>query len=422
MAHRITSRILIVDDDDYICKTLSAILQSEGYKTSTATTAKEAVEEIKTNFFNLALLDIKLPDKGGIQLLAQLQETTPETIKIVVTGYPSVQNAVEALNLGADSYVMKPIDPAELMKLIRNKLEAKQEAEEITKEKLTEWVQSQARKKQSSNFEDFLEETASELACFGLTKTQAKTYVTLTALGFASASGIAALSKIRREEVYRTIPTLENHGIVIRKLDAPRKFSAVQPEKAIQLLIKTKLRTMKEEIDKLEQKQVQLISKLKTIELPVYHDDFSIDVVYKQDLLTKLVDMTQHAKREIDAILSLENLKYTYLNSPKSVEEKPWKAIKIRIITENHEPDAFTKEIIQYSEASNNRVELKQARKLSFNLIIVDHTEAMWGEFQHKNKNAQNLWTNDPIQISILNTSFESLWKKSSRIRKIEHG
>jgi len=99
-----------------------------------------------------------------------------------------------------------------------------------------------------------LEETASELAEFGLTKTQAKIYITIVALGVASASEIAALSKIRREEVYRIIPKLEKHGLVIRKLKTPRKFSAIQPEKAIQLLTKTKLKTMKEEIDKLQQK------------------------------------------------------------------------------------------------------------------------------------------------------------------------
>ena len=108
MTHQTTPRILIVDDDESICKTLSAILESEGYETTTATTAKEAIEKTKTQFFNVALLDIKLPDMEGTKLLARLQETTPETIKIMITGYPSVQNAVESLNHGANSYTMKP--------------------------------------------------------------------------------------------------------------------------------------------------------------------------------------------------------------------------------------------------------------------------------------------------------------------------
>lgn len=141
-----TSRILIVDDDEAICRTLSAILKAEGYQTVTATTAIEAIEKTKDQFFNIALLDIRLPDMEGTQLLKQLQEITPETIKIVMTGYPSLKNAVESLNLGADSYTMKPIDPAEMLKMIKNRLETQKQAEEVTKEKLATWVQLQAKK------------------------------------------------------------------------------------------------------------------------------------------------------------------------------------------------------------------------------------------------------------------------------------
>jgi DNA-binding response OmpR family regulator len=422
MTHQTTPSILIVDDDECICKTLSAIIQAEGYQTETATTAKEAIEKTKTKFFNLTLLDIKLPDMKGTRLLAQLQKTTPRTIKIMITGYPSIQNAVQALNLGADSYIMKPINPAELLKTIRNKLKAQQQAEKTNKEKLAKWIQSQARQKHSSNFQEFLEETASELVDFGITKTQAKIYATIVALGVASASEIAALSKIRREEVYRIIPKLEKHGLVIRKLKKPRKFSAIQPEKAIQFLTKTKLKTMKEEIDKLEQKQVQLISKLKTVELPIWSNSPTIDIISKQDNVTmKLMEMAKNAKQKIDALSSFEGLKIAYISHPKKLREELLKKVKMRIITKNHELDAFTKEILKLSEANNNPIELRQIEKLPFNLLIVDDKEAIWGELQTKNENPQNLWTNDPTQIAILKMSFENLWQKSSRIRKLKH-
>jgi len=417
MTYQTKPHILIVDDDECICKTLSAILQSGGYQTACATTAREAVEKTKTQFFNLALLDIKLPDMEGTKLLAQLQETTPETIKIMITGYPSLKNAVEALNFGADSYTMKPIDPAELLKTIKNKLDAQQQAEKITKEKLAKWVQSQARRTQSSNFQEFLEETASELGDFGLTKTQAKIYITLVPLGVASASEIAALSKIRREEVYRIIPELERLGIITRKLKVPRKFTAIQPETAIEILTKIKLKTMKEEVDKLRKKQAELVSKLKTTELPIQRHNCSVDVI--PNPFMKGMDMTQKAKQQIDAMVPLENIKNAYLNCPKNLKEKLRKTIKMRVITESHEPDAFIKEIIQYSEASNNRIELRQVEKLPFNLMIADDKEAIWGEFQTKNENAQNLWTNDQTQITILKTSFESLWQKSTSPRKL---
>lgn len=420
MTNQTVPHILIVDDDESICKTLSAILQAEEYQTTTATTAKEAIEKAKTRFFNLALLDIKLPDMEGTQLLSQLQEITPETIKIMITGYPSLKNAVEALNFGADSYIIKPIDPAELIKTIKNKLETQKQTEKITKEKLAAWIQSQARKAQTSNFQEFLEETATELTHFGLTKTQAKIYITLLALGVASASEIATLSKIRREEIYRIIPEMEKRGIITRKLKTPRKFAATKPETAIQVLTKIKLKTMKEEIDKLEQKQAELVSRLKTTELPIERENCSVEVLSQQDsAFVKLRDMAKNAKNQIDIVTPLQNLTIIYVNRPRKLMEKVLKSVKMRILTEDCELDVFTKKILQFSEANDNPIELRQVEKLPFNLLIVDDKEAMWGETRPKNEDSPIFWTDDPTQISILKASFESLWQKSSNIRKL---
>jgi len=420
MMYQKTSHILIVDDDEAICKTLSAILQSEGYQTTTATTAKEAIRKTKTQFFNLALLDIKLPDMEGTQLLAQLQKTTPETVKIMITGYPSLKNAVEVLNFGADSYIMKPIDPAELIKTIKNKLETQKQTEKITKEKLATWIQSQARKAQTSNFQEFLEETATELTHFGLTKNQAKIYITLLALGVASASEIAALSKIRREEIYRIIPKIEKHGIITRKLKTPRKFAATKPETAIQVLTKIKLKTMTEEINKLKQKKAELVSRLKTTELPIERESCSVEVLSQRDsAFVKLRDMAKNAKNQIDIVTPLQNLTIIYVNRPRKLMEKVLKSVKMRILTEDCELDVFTKEILQFSEANDNPIELRQVEKLPFNLLIVDDKEAMWGETQPKNEDSPIFWTDDPTQIFILKASFESLWQKSSNIKKL---
>jgi DNA-binding response OmpR family regulator len=416
MTNQMMPSILIVDDDEAICKTLSTILHAEGYQTTTATTAKEALEKAKTQFFNLALLDIKLPDLEGTRLLAQLQGIAPETIKIMITGYPSLKNAVEALNLGADSYTMKPINPAELLKTIKNKLEAQKLAENITKEKLAEWVLSQARKTQSSNFQEFLEQTSNELADFGLTKTEAKIYITLASLGVASASEIAAPSKIRREEVYRIMPELEKHGIITRKLKTPRKFSAIKPEKALEILTQAKLNSMKEEIDKLKQKQAELISKLKIIELPIKQEDCSIEVVTQRDnIAAKLTEMTTSARREINIIAHFHNLKTLYVNRPRKLMERVLKSLKIRIITEKCALDTFTKEIMQFAEKNNNPIELRQVEELPFTLLITDEKEAAWGQayVRTQNETPPLFWTNDPMQIDILKRSFENLWEKS---------
>jgi len=140
------TRILIVEDDENIRKTMKNILQQRGYETDTAKTGQEAEQKAKAKFYNLALLDIKLPDMEGTQLLAKLHENTPKMVKIMVTGYPSLENAMEALNQGANAYVTKPVKPAKLLALIKEKLEEQSQAEKMTENKVTDWIKTRARK------------------------------------------------------------------------------------------------------------------------------------------------------------------------------------------------------------------------------------------------------------------------------------
>jgi DNA-binding NtrC family response regulator len=139
------ARIIIVEDDGNIRETLRNILQQSGYETDTAKSGGEAEKKVKARFYNLALLDIKLPDMEGTQLLAKLHEKTPKMVKIMVTGYPSLENAMEALNEGADAYVTKPVKPAKLLALIKEKLEEQKQAETMTEDKITDWIKTRAQ-------------------------------------------------------------------------------------------------------------------------------------------------------------------------------------------------------------------------------------------------------------------------------------
>ena len=135
-----------MDDDANIRETINLILQQKGYSTETAENGREAIEKTKTKYFNLALLDIKLPDMEGTKLLTLIHEAQPRMMKIMVTGYPSLENAVEALNLGADAYVMKPIDPEKLLKMIEEKLEEQKQADQMSEGKVKEWIEGRVRK------------------------------------------------------------------------------------------------------------------------------------------------------------------------------------------------------------------------------------------------------------------------------------
>jgi two-component system response regulator HydG len=139
-------KILIVDDDESICKTLKLILENEGYSVEVANSGKEALDRSKTTIFNVALLDIRLPDTEGTRLLKALRETTPKMIKIMVTGYPQINNAVEALNLGADAYLIKPVYPGDLIKTIEEKLKTQKNEETMTEEKMSVFLETRTRK------------------------------------------------------------------------------------------------------------------------------------------------------------------------------------------------------------------------------------------------------------------------------------
>ncbi len=144
-------RILIVEDDEKIRKTMKNILQQRGYETDTAKTGREAEKKANARFYDLALLDIKLPDMEGTQLLAKLHENTPKMVKIMVTGYPSLENAMEALNQGANAYVTKPVKPEKLLALIKEKLEEQSQTEKMTENKVTDWIKTRARKLEDEN-------------------------------------------------------------------------------------------------------------------------------------------------------------------------------------------------------------------------------------------------------------------------------
>jgi DNA-binding NtrC family response regulator len=137
--------ILVVDDDPSIRKVLAAILEEKGYKVDTAETGKIAIQKTKAKFYNLALLDIRLPDMEGTELLTQMKQTTPPMIKIMVTGYPSIQNAVEALNKGANAFIIKPLNIDQALKIIEVLLEKQRESLTMTQDKIAEFIETRAK-------------------------------------------------------------------------------------------------------------------------------------------------------------------------------------------------------------------------------------------------------------------------------------
>jgi len=139
------ARILIIDDDENIRKVLQTILEDEGYHVETAETAKKGIEKTQQFVFNLALIDVRLPDMEGIELLTKLQDTKPKMRKIIVTGYPTLQNAISAVNDGADAYVLKPFDVEKMLVTIKEQLQKQVEEKEFSEEKIAEFIETRVK-------------------------------------------------------------------------------------------------------------------------------------------------------------------------------------------------------------------------------------------------------------------------------------
>ena len=115
--------ILIVDDDESTRKSLSLILGKKGYETETTGTGRGALEKAKRRFFNVALLDIRLPDVEGVELLMPLKRMHPDMIVFMITGYPSLETSVRTSLEGALAYITKPLNMDTVLTAVREALE-----------------------------------------------------------------------------------------------------------------------------------------------------------------------------------------------------------------------------------------------------------------------------------------------------------
>ncbi|GIL17735.1 MAG: acetoacetate metabolism regulatory protein AtoC [Oligoflexia bacterium] len=126
---RTTLNALIVDDEAELRKSVHSILQSSltevDFNITEASNGKEAFEKVKTNDFDLVLMDVKMPEMNGLDALTAIKEHDPSTFVVIMTAHSNLQDAVTAIKEGAYDYVEKPVQPQRLTDIVRKCLEAK---------------------------------------------------------------------------------------------------------------------------------------------------------------------------------------------------------------------------------------------------------------------------------------------------------
>jgi DNA-binding NtrC family response regulator len=117
--------VIIIDDDKSILRTFTKVLLKNRYKVDVAENGEEALEKLSKQTYDVALIDLKLPDLDGTDILLLKKERLLNTAKILITGLSSADNGAKAVSYGAGAYLTKPVKPEDLLAVIEEKLKNK---------------------------------------------------------------------------------------------------------------------------------------------------------------------------------------------------------------------------------------------------------------------------------------------------------
>ncbi|MCD6385051.1 response regulator [Candidatus Sumerlaeota bacterium] len=108
-------RVLVVDDEPVVCQSVKRILEHRGFEVHPTMSGKEALSRLESTPYDIVLLDLRMPDMDGYEMLQAIKERWPDVKVIVITGYASVESAVKCIRTGAEEYLAKPFTPSELV-------------------------------------------------------------------------------------------------------------------------------------------------------------------------------------------------------------------------------------------------------------------------------------------------------------------
>jgi DNA-binding NtrC family response regulator len=120
------NRILIVDDDETVRRSYLRSLESTSCQVAAASDGEEALQTMEQNPFDVVLLDMRMPGQDGLSVLRTIKQKWPESEVVIITGYPTVDSAKEAVRLGAYDYVAKPVGPQDVINITDGAITRKQ--------------------------------------------------------------------------------------------------------------------------------------------------------------------------------------------------------------------------------------------------------------------------------------------------------
>ncbi|MFX0054925.1 MAG: MEDS domain-containing protein [Promethearchaeota archaeon] len=261
------------------------------------------------------------------------------------------------------------------------------------------------------------EDSAKKLSEFGLTPYEAKVYLAAAKLGPTSASKISKVAKIRREEVYRTLPKLEKAGLINRVLGRPVKIRAMPIENALSFLISRKEEQAKQEISNLYSMRESILDSLQAEheEADLGDEPHHFTLISEKDAVgARTSALIGNARASIDVVDSSADVIRFILNYADVLEKTINRDVKVRILTvcpDNEEtiPEALQKHV------PNNSFDLRYVETLPSRYIMVDRDQALITTTPDGTlSDMKCLWTDDPTLVGLIERDFGEQYAKST--------
>ncbi len=123
------NKILVIDDELSVCKGCKRIFEEEGWSVKTALSGKEGLDKAREESFDVIVVDFKMPDISGMEVIRNVKQEQPDVVTIMITGYASIPSATEAIKLGAEDYLPKPFTPDEINLVVEKAIGKKEVVE-----------------------------------------------------------------------------------------------------------------------------------------------------------------------------------------------------------------------------------------------------------------------------------------------------
>jgi len=263
------------------------------------------------------------------------------------------------------------------------------------------------------------------LSEFGLTESQAKVFIAIIQLKNPTVAEVAEASEVRREEIYRLLPDLENMGLVERLLGKPLRLRSPDPKSSISTLVKLERERAKARISDLSIKSRDFLVQLRQQDIEIDTDgiltsDFSL-IQEKESIRTVLYDMLSKSTKQVDLLFSRPDLIWLLSTHGEILRKAAEHAVKIRIMSEPPSGRDRLPKIIQRRFPENVEISLRYLLFPTAFFLIVDLSQLLLITSGVHHLPASNcLWTNNESLIALTHKDFENLWNESASWKTVD--